>query len=536
MRSLDQQPGRYHKIWSKAGRFTKNPDIVRFPDGRLMLVFCDTDRHWSEEISRITTLESRDDGRTWGNPRVIAEADRRKGQERWVTPRMSLLGDGRLLAICDHDDYAHVHQDQTSGIWMWESRDAGVTWSAPWLSGIPGIEPDRVIELADGTLLCGAHMTYRNTRKLGEFVMRSNDGGRTWKDLATIASDSVHHHCEGAIVLLKAGEIACVMRENNHQGYPSYVSFSQDQGRTWSKIAPLPFSGDRPYAKQLRDGRVLVTYRNQLGNKGTQAWLGDLHEGARIGYQPGGVHYGDAIAINSEGLRMHAPRGGFTRYLLCPPENFRSDVLFDVHLRVAGTPDEPHAAIEVGRLGVKLDVLINGLWLHRGMVETERPIGYPDGVPSTDKIAAIDMTVPRRIRLEVISGRLQVSVDGKPVMHWVVMEEVPLRETYFGRVPASAGEVWWQEVRYETRNQTEPSFKWHWRAADGRYPDQYQIDNCLELRSNPPRPGATSDNGYSSWLERADGSIYFVDYSNRDDPPPTGHLYSLNLSPKDFEA
>ncbi|MDQ6706694.1 MAG: glycoside hydrolase, partial [Acidobacteriota bacterium] len=358
----------------------------------------------------------------------------------------------------------------------------------------------------------------------------------TWKDLSTIASDAVHHHCEGAIVLLKGGEIACVMRENNHQGYPSYVSFSNDEGRTWSQTAPLPFSGDRPYARQLRDGRVLVTYRNQLGNKGTQAWLGDPREGARIGYQAGGVHYGDEVSLSAEGLRMHSRAGAITRYLLMPPQNFRSDVLFDVWVRAAGPPDEPHGAIEIGRLGVKLDVLSNGLWLHRGPAETGRPIGYPDRVASTDKIVAMDMTAPRGVRLEVISGRLQVSVDGKPVMHWVVMEEVPLRETYFGRVPESGGEIWWQEVRYETRNETEPAFVWHWRAADGKYPDQYQIDHCLDLRANPPHPGVTSDHGYSSWIERTDGSIYFVDYSNRGDPPPLGHLYSLNFSPKDFEA
>ena len=95
------------------GRFTKKPDMVRFPSGRMMLVFCDVEKHWTEEISRVTLLESSDNGTTWRNPHVIAEADRRKGEEHWVTPRLSLLNDGRLVVVCDHHDYTHYHEDQS---------------------------------------------------------------------------------------------------------------------------------------------------------------------------------------------------------------------------------------------------------------------------------------------------------------------------------------------------------------------------------------------------------------------------------------
>jgi hypothetical protein len=44
MRSLDGS-GKVWDIWRTAGRFTKNPDIIRFPLGRMMLVFCDDDQH-----------------------------------------------------------------------------------------------------------------------------------------------------------------------------------------------------------------------------------------------------------------------------------------------------------------------------------------------------------------------------------------------------------------------------------------------------------------------------------------------------------
>lgn len=502
MRSLDEIPGRYADIWRIPGRFTKNPDIIRFPSGKLLLVFCDVDGHWAEEVSRITTLESTDGGWTWSNRRVIAEADRRKGEERWVTPRISLLRDGRVLLICDHDDYSHCHEDQPSGIWLWESRDQGRTWSKPLLTGVPGIEPDRIVELSDGTLLMGAHMTFRANRKLAEFVMRSSDGGRTWKQMSIVAQDKVHHHCEGAIVVLKGGELACVMRDNNHNGYPSYVSFSGDNGRTWSKPQALPFAGDRPYAQQLRDGRVLVTYRNQLGSKGTHAWLGDLRKDA--GFQPGGTHYGDEAVLRGGALHISGKRGAVTRYTLLPPESCWSDVLFEASFRLEGRPEEAIASAEISRMGWRLDFFADGIRLNGG--------NSPGGKPSTDRRYPVDFAKPHKVRLEVIANRVVLSVDGKQALNAIVYNEAPLRETFFGRATGSSGAIWWFDAHYRVQNQTEPAYEWRWSADSGTYPDQYQIDRILELRANPPgfpitRPITAIRPGWNARMAASTSSI-----------------------------
>ena len=37
---------RVFDVWRNEGRFTKNPDIIELPSGRLMLVYSDTERHW----------------------------------------------------------------------------------------------------------------------------------------------------------------------------------------------------------------------------------------------------------------------------------------------------------------------------------------------------------------------------------------------------------------------------------------------------------------------------------------------------------
>jgi len=68
------------------------------------------------------------------------------------------------------------------------------------------------------------------------------------------------------------------MRENNHNNYPSYLAFSDDKGLSWSSPKPDPFSRARPFAGQLSDGRVLVTYRNQASTPGLHAWIGNIED------------------------------------------------------------------------------------------------------------------------------------------------------------------------------------------------------------------------------------------------------------------
>ena len=528
MRTLEGT-GRVWEIWRKPGRFTKNPDIVQLPDGRRLLVFCDNDQHWAEDSSIITTLESRDAGKTWGNPQVIAAANIRNREERWVTPRLSRLRSGRLVIICDHDDYHYYHVDRPSGIWMWSSDDEGRTWSKPRLTGVPGIEPGRVLELADGTLLMNAHMVFRDNFKLAEFVMRSTDGGVTWKDLTPIAKDRVHNYCEGHILVHSSGPMACIVRENNHSGYPSYVSFSYDQGRKWSRPQPLPFAGDRPFAGELSDGRVLVTFRNQAGNTGTHAWLGDLF--ANEGYQVSGVHYGDETVLEDGRLHIRNRPDAETKYVLMPPESFRSDVSMEANLRVAGPADKPLATLNVGRLGLTLYVLRDQIWcdFRRGSAMNPR---Y--NRPRIDVSWPVDMTAEHRLRIATSQGRMWVEVDGKPVIHGVMIKEWPLEDTWFGRARDSAGDVWFRSVSYESVNETEPAFSWSWTAASGRFPDQYKLDRELVIEPNPPVPGQRPDNGYSSFLVLPKDEIYMVDYTNHGDQAPLSHLYAAKFSPEDF--
>src|SRR5580704_13016990 len=126
-RTLDS---RVFSIWRSPGRFTKNPDIIDLPSGRLMLVYADNDRHWSQEEQYLTILASDDQGKTWRRHRIVDHHDMRKGQGRLVTPRLSRLKDGRLVVLVDQDDFGYFHEDQPPGMLCYWSTDNGLTWSA----------------------------------------------------------------------------------------------------------------------------------------------------------------------------------------------------------------------------------------------------------------------------------------------------------------------------------------------------------------------------------------------------------------------
>ena len=146
------------------------------------------------------------------------------------------------------------------------------------------------------------------------------------------------------------------------------------------------------------------------------------------------------------------------------------------------------------------------------------------------------MTKPRTVRLNAWKGLFTIQVDGKVVMSRALYNDFPLLETWFGRAESGKGKSWWSRAAYQVSNDTEPHHQWKWDAQSGEHPDQYQLDQMLELHANTPSATHRPDNGYSSWVEVEDGRIFMVDYSNRGDPRTKSHLYGVYFSPGDFRT
>jgi hypothetical protein len=132
------------------------------------------------------------------------------------------------------------------------------------------------------------------------FVITSNDDGKTWNYLSTIAAPNLEDPIdegfgEPTIILLDNGQLLCIMRTGHHR--PLYACWSSDQGKTWTD--PLYTGLERgcaPHMVKLTDGRLAVIY----GNRFPPGW-------SRI--TPGGDHarwYWPGpglvkLAINSDG-------------------------------------------------------------------------------------------------------------------------------------------------------------------------------------------------------------------------------------------
>ena len=517
-------------IWRSPGRFTKNPDIIVLPSGRYLLIYSDVDAHWSLKDQVLTLLASDDAGATWFKHREIDRADLSRGDERLVTPRLSRLNDGRLVVIIDHDDDSHFHEDQPPGNWLYWSEDDGDSWTpAQTEGGIGGFEPDRVIDLPDGTLGVTSHLMRGDTQEFAQVLWTSADGGVSWVERSTIAHNGYHRFCEGAVVVLDGGaRLACVMRENHSAGIPSFVAFSEDNGYTWSEARMLPFALHRPYAKQLRDGRVLVTGRHVNGGLGSYAWVGDLAREAGS-YAVGGPRRKYCANLQDGALRIENRPEHECRYTLLPPESVFSTVDFEAELRVGASAGHAGVAfLSLSRLGQLLTIAPDYVAISRGRHDARH---------------RADMTRYRKVGLHHQRGWLQVKLDGETVLHRCVFREGwpasdfhggnPRLRTQFGQV-GDSGRSDWRRVSYRLGNAKLADFEWAWDAASGAYPDQYQRERMIQLHGNHPAQAPWPDHGYSSWIQREDGSIYLVDYSNAGDIADTAHLLGVNIDLEDI--
>lgn len=523
-------------IWRSEDRFTKNPDIVKLGSGRLLLVYSDVDSHWSIEDQILTILASDDLGENWFKLSEVWKADLVAGDERLVTPRLSLLSDGRLAVVCDHNDYGYFHEDQPFGNWIWWSEDDGKTWSDPTVMEVPGFEPDRITECSNGQLLIATHLMRGDSQEFALILSGSDDGGETWRVISTVAHDGYYRYCEGALVHLQDGGIACIMRENHSAGFTCRVAFSEDGGTTWSETSCLPFALHRPYGKQLPCSRVLVTGRHVNGPLGTFAWCGDLRKAAGQ-YMVAGPRVRNDPAIVDGEMIIDNEVQDECRYGLIPPESRFSEVLFEAEVRVEGPQGVPVASLSCGSLKPRttghlaLMLASDKIWL-KGMRT----------VNSTER--SVDLTKTRKITIHHRRGLLKIKIDDQTVAHDCVFRGeshitdfyglMPERRTQFGQVGRS-GKSYWRSVAYSAVNPSIGDFSWTWGASGDLLPDHMQRTHLLELHSNTREQKPAPDCGYSSWIPLADGRILVVDYTNRGDKPGKSHLVGTYLDQRHLD-
>lgn len=175
---------------------------------------------------------------------------------------------------------------------MARSEDEGETWTElepiGHFGGVVAMSSVERLRSLDGELMALFHddgrflrrPTSRHERLPGfepdfkVYKTVSLDDGLTWSEPEVIAEHPEAHLCEPGLIRSPDGrEIAVLLRENSRQ-FNSFVIFSRDEGRTWSRPIELPSSlkGDRHVGRYTPDGRLFVTFRDR---ETSSPWYGD---------------------------------------------------------------------------------------------------------------------------------------------------------------------------------------------------------------------------------------------------------------------
>ena len=146
------------------------------------------------------------------------------------------------------------------------SRDNGVTWSdaAKLPDNIIGPIKNKAITLKDGTILSGCSTENAGWRLHFE---RSSDGGKTWKSTGPINEGKEIGAIQPTLLTYADGRIQALNRTRGKNKI--YETWSADDGRTWSKLAPtmLPNPNSGIDGVTLSDGRQLLVYNHTTNGR-----------------------------------------------------------------------------------------------------------------------------------------------------------------------------------------------------------------------------------------------------------------------------
>lgn len=223
---------------------------------------------------RLEAMRSTDGGRTWEAPVVIVDtsADDRN-------PAVGVAPDGTVVLA-----YHAQGSYDDDGSWMPElrrvemriarSRDGGRSWEDSVSLGFPAMKKHsafgHIVSLPGGTMLLPLYGSDNDSADEADdcaYLLRSDDGGRTWHSPSLIAQG----YNETALLLTSDGVLLAAMRSADRGGLVS-VSRSLDGGYAWD--APSEVTGEREHPADLTllsNGWILMVYGVRHDPFGIQA-------------------------------------------------------------------------------------------------------------------------------------------------------------------------------------------------------------------------------------------------------------------------
>jgi sialidase-1 len=306
-RVISQQPEFYHG-WPTVARRANGDLWVTWSGGRAAHI-C--------PFGQVCAMTSKDDGATWSRSRVLHdgaiddrdsgvietakgtllvttftslayEPDLEKAEKTGVWPAERLA-----LWKATRDFLTPEQRKAGLGEWVLRSTDGGITWSAPIATIVNS--PHGPTQLKDGRLIYAGKQLWTQAKQIG--VVESKDDGLTWQWLAEIptrAGDLVpkgYHELHA----VEAADGTLIVQIRNHnaanQG-ETLQTESTDGGKSWSEPRSIGVWGMPSHLLRLRDGRLLMTYGHRRPPFGNQARV----------CADNGKTWGEAIILSGDGI------------------------------------------------------------------------------------------------------------------------------------------------------------------------------------------------------------------------------------------
>jgi Neuraminidase (sialidase) len=308
---ISHQPDLYHG-W---------PTVARRMGGQLLVVCSGGREAHVCPFGRVEMMRSDDDGHTWGWPCVLldTEIDDRDSGVLETAKGTILVTTFTSLAYADYtlakaeklkpgepgafspEQLARWHaahrrlpaekRKEMLGEWMLRSTDGGATWSAPYRCQVNS--PHGPFPLADGRLLYAGKELWHGEHRIG--VCESKDDGQSWQWRATIptrAGDGPGNYHELHGVEADDGRLVVQIRNHNKENSGETLQTeSSDGGQTWSTPHAIGVWGLPSHLLRLKDNRLLMTYGHRRLPFGNQARLS----------QDGGRTWSEPLILSGDG-------------------------------------------------------------------------------------------------------------------------------------------------------------------------------------------------------------------------------------------
>ncbi len=278
-----------------AHRYHGWPTLARRKNGQLLLVCSGGRESHVCPFGRVELMRSDDGGAHWSWPQTLIDSaidDRDAGVLE--TPGGSLLvttftslafeqpayfakGDAKKVArwIAARDRVPETTRKKMLGEWMIRSTDGGQSWSSPTRCGVNS--PHGPIALANGDLIYAGKELYNQHNRIGAAV--SVDDGVSWKWAGTIPTrpgdDHRQYHELHAVEAVPGRLIAHIRNHNPRHAGETLQSESTDGGRTWSTPHEIGVWGLPSHLLKLADGRLLMSYGHRRKPFGNQVRISD---------------------------------------------------------------------------------------------------------------------------------------------------------------------------------------------------------------------------------------------------------------------